>query len=150
MATLRYVAFLAQDPAKLVEFYHRFLRTEELGRSPEGDISITDGYYNLTFFRQRPALGEMRMDLGLHHIGLEVDNLEETKGKFLALNPRGMILQEPDDIHHGEIRIHDPECHPVSLSTKGFGVPRSLHTTVTSSGLFGFTVMLPAGSQRSW
>src|SRR5262245_25261000 len=45
MATLRYVAFLSQDPATLVDFYHRFLATEELGRSPEGDISITDGYY---------------------------------------------------------------------------------------------------------
>ena len=43
MATLRYVAFLAQDPARLVDFYHRFLGTEELGRSVEGDISITDG-----------------------------------------------------------------------------------------------------------
>src|SRR5262245_1355275 len=85
MATLRYVAFLAQDPATLADFYHRFLGTEELGRSPEGDISITDGYYNLTFFKRRPALGEMRMDLGLHHIGLEVDNLEEIKGRFLAL-----------------------------------------------------------------
>jgi hypothetical protein len=54
MATLRYIAFLAQDPARLVDFYHRFLGTEELGRSPEGDISITDGYYNLTFFKRRP------------------------------------------------------------------------------------------------
>jgi len=125
MGTLRYVAFLAQDPPPLVDFYHRFLGTDELGRSPEGDISITDGYYNLTFFKRRPSLGEMKMDLGLHHIGLEVDNLEDVKGKFLALNPRGMILQETDDIHHGEIRIHDPECHPVSLSTKGFGVPRA-------------------------
>ena len=30
MATLRYIAFLAQDPARLVDFYHRFLGTEEL------------------------------------------------------------------------------------------------------------------------
>ena len=67
----------------------------------------------------------MKMDCGLHHIGLEVDDLEEIKGRFLALNPRGVILQEPDDVHHGEIRIHDPECLPVSLSTKGFGVPAS-------------------------
>jgi catechol-2,3-dioxygenase len=73
IATLRYVAFLAQDPSRLADFYQRFLGTEELGRSPEGDVSITDGYYNLTFFKRRPALGEMRMDLGLHHIGLEVD-----------------------------------------------------------------------------
>ena len=35
MATLRYVAFLAEEPARLVDFYDRFLGTEELGRSPE-------------------------------------------------------------------------------------------------------------------
>ena len=123
MATLRYVAYLAEDPVRLADFYHRFLGTEELGRSADGDVSITDGFYNLTFFKRRPDLGEMRMELGLHHIGVEVDDLELVKGKFLALNPRGMILQEPGDIHHGEIRLHDPECFPVSVSTKGFGVP---------------------------
>ena len=76
MATLRYIAYLANDPEKLVEFYRRFLGTEELGRSPEGDISITDGFYNLTFFKKRPALGEMHTETGLHHIGLQVDDLE--------------------------------------------------------------------------
>ena len=43
MATLRYVAYLSEDPEKLVDFYHRFLGTEELGRSPDGDVTITDG-----------------------------------------------------------------------------------------------------------
>jgi catechol 2,3-dioxygenase-like lactoylglutathione lyase family enzyme len=125
MSTLRYVAFLAEDPARLVDFYHRFLGTEELGRSSEGDISITDGFYNLTFFRKRPALGEMKMDLGLHHIGLEVEDLEAVKEKFLALNPRGTILPEPNDLHHGQIRIHDSEFLPVSISARGFGVPKN-------------------------
>ncbi|MEX0805048.1 MAG: VOC family protein [Candidatus Binatia bacterium] len=125
MATLRYIAYLSENPQKLSKFYHRFLGTEELGRSPDGDISITDGFYNLTLFKTRPALGEMHMDNGLHHIGLEVDDLEEVKGRFLKWNPRGVIIQEPRDIHHGEIRIHDSECRPVSLSTGSFGVPAS-------------------------
>ncbi len=125
MATLRYIAYLANDPEKVVDFYHRFLGTEELGRSPEGDISITDGYYNLTFFRRRPSLGEMSMETGLHHVGLQVDDLEEVKGRFLRFNPRGMIIQEENDLQHGEIRIHDPECRPVTISAKGFGVPAS-------------------------
>ena len=30
MATLRYVAFLADEPERLGDFYHRFLGTEEL------------------------------------------------------------------------------------------------------------------------
>jgi catechol 2,3-dioxygenase-like lactoylglutathione lyase family enzyme len=62
------------------------------------------------------------METGLHHIGLEVDDLEEVKGRFLKFNPRGMIIQEANDLHHGEIRIHDPECRPVSLSTQSFGI----------------------------
>jgi len=125
MATLRYIAYLANEPEKLTEFYRRFLGTEELGRSMEGDISITDGYYNLTFFKKRPSLGEMHMELGLHHIGLQVDDLEEVKGRFIRFNPRGMILQEPNDLQHGEIRIHDSECRPVTISRSSFGVPAS-------------------------
>lgn len=125
MSTLRYIAYLAEDPDKLVDFYRRFLGTEELGRSAEGDISVTDGFYNLTFFKKRPALGEMHMDTGLHHIGLQVDDLEAVKGRFLKMNPRGMILQEPNDLQHGEIRLHDPECRPVTVSTTNFGVPAS-------------------------
>jgi catechol 2,3-dioxygenase-like lactoylglutathione lyase family enzyme len=124
MAVLRYVAYLSDSPDRLVDFYRRFLDTEELGRSPEGDVTITDGFYNLTFFKKRPALGEMHMETGLHHIGLQVDDLEKVKGSFLRLNPRGMIIQEPNDLQHGEIRIHDPECRPVSLSTTGFGIPK--------------------------
>jgi catechol 2,3-dioxygenase-like lactoylglutathione lyase family enzyme len=125
MPILRYIAYLAEEPAKLVEFYHRFLGTEELGRSPEGDISITDGFYNLTFFKKRRALGEMQMDTGLHHIGLQVESLEDVKARFLRFNPRGVIIQEPNDLQHGEIRIHDPECRPVTVSTRSFGVPTS-------------------------
>jgi catechol-2,3-dioxygenase len=125
MATLRYVAYLADEPTKLVDFYGRFFGTEELGRTPEGDITVTDGFYNLTFFKKRPALGEMNMEVGLHHIGLQVDDLEEVKGRYLKLNPRGMIIQEANDLQHGEIRLHDPECRPVTVSTANFGVPAS-------------------------
>src|SRR6266545_4887356 len=57
MATLRYIAFISENPEKITDFYNRFLGTKELGRSP-----------------------------------------------------------------HGDIRIFDPECHPVSLSEKSFGV----------------------------
>ena len=125
MATLRYIAYLAEAPAKLVDFYHRFLGTEELGRTPDGDITITDGFYNLTFFKNRPELGEMQTNNGLHHIGVQVDDLEEVKGRFIRMFPRGMIIPEANDLQHGQIRLHDPECRPVTVSTTSFGVPAS-------------------------
>jgi catechol 2,3-dioxygenase-like lactoylglutathione lyase family enzyme len=125
MATLRYIAYLAEDPAKLVDFYHRFLGTEELGRTADGDITITDGFYNLTFFKNRSELGEMQTNNGLHHIGVQVDDLEEVKGRFIRMFPRGMIIQEANDLQHGQIRLHDPECRPVTVSTTSYGVPAS-------------------------
>ena len=62
----------------------------------------------------------MHTETGLHHIGLQVDDLEAVKGRFLKLYPRGMIIQEPNDLQHGEIRIHDPECRPVTVSNEEF------------------------------
>jgi catechol 2,3-dioxygenase-like lactoylglutathione lyase family enzyme len=122
MATLRYVAFISEDPEKITDFYNRFLDTRELGRSGEGDISVTDGFYNLTFFKKRSALREPTMEVGLHHVGVQVDSIEAVKARYMNFNPRGVIVEEAGDIHHGEIRIYDPECHPVSLSEKSFGV----------------------------
>lgn len=122
MARIRYLAILSEKPEELAQFYKRYLQMEEIGRSPEGDISLTDGVYNLTLFKRRPALGEPRMEPGLHHIGLEVDSLEEIKARYFEFNPRGIIVPEPADIHHGELRFYDPECNPVSLSENGFGV----------------------------
>lgn len=122
MATLRYIAFISENPDKITEFYNRFLGTKELGRSAEGDISVTDGFYNLTFFKKRAALQEPIMEVGLHHIGLQVDSIEDVKARYMKFNPRGVIVEESGDLHQGEVRIYDPECHPVSLSEKSFGV----------------------------
>jgi len=125
MAVINYLAVISENPEQLAGFYHRFLKTDEIGRSPEGDISITDGFYNITLFKRRPGLHEPRMEVGLNHIGLEVESLEEMKNRYLRFKPRGTIIPEPGDIHHGQIRIHDPDGNPVTLSEKGFGVRTS-------------------------
>ena len=48
--------------------------------SNHGDVSSTDGYVNMTFLQRRPELHESRTECGLHHIGIEVDNMAETLG----------------------------------------------------------------------
>jgi catechol 2,3-dioxygenase-like lactoylglutathione lyase family enzyme len=122
MATLRYIAFISENPGKITDFYNRFLGTKELGRSVHGDVSITDGFYHLTFFKKRPDLHEPTMEVGLHHVGVQVDSIEDVKARYLSFDRRGVIVEEAGDLQHGEMRIYDPECHPVSLSTKSFGV----------------------------
>jgi catechol 2,3-dioxygenase-like lactoylglutathione lyase family enzyme len=119
---IRYLAYLSEDPTKLASFYCKYLQLQELGRSGPGDVSLTDGFYNITILRWRPALKEPHMGLGLHHIGMEVDDIEEVKARYLKYDPHGVVVEETGDIHHGTIRIFDPECNPITLSERDFGV----------------------------
>ena len=69
MARIRYLALLCADPAALAGFYARISACDEVGRSAAGDVTLTDGGFNVTLFRHRPELHEPRMENGLHHIG---------------------------------------------------------------------------------
>jgi catechol 2,3-dioxygenase-like lactoylglutathione lyase family enzyme len=123
MAQISYLAFRCDEPLALASFYRGCFGLDELGRSAEGDVSLSDGGFNITFFKQRPQLREPRTERGLHHLGIAVDSLDETIARYRAFNPRGVVVPESGDLHHGEVRIHDPECNPVSLSQRRFGLP---------------------------
>jgi catechol 2,3-dioxygenase-like lactoylglutathione lyase family enzyme len=122
MAQIRYLAAICKDPAAQAAFYIEEIGLMELGRSDTGDVSLTDGNFNFTLFRQRADLIEYRQDLGLHHLGVEVDNIDETVARYRQLVPGGVVLREPDNIHYGGVRIFDPESNPISLSDTGFGI----------------------------
>lgn len=62
------------------------------------------------------------MEVRLNHIVVQVDDLEAVKNQYLKLYPRRPVIPEAGDIHHGVLRIHDPDGNPVSLSEEPFGV----------------------------
>ena len=139
MPRIRYLAMLCADPAGLAGFYRDCFGLEEMGRTDAGDLTLTDGGFNITLFKKRPQLHEPRMERGLHHLGIAVESLEETLARYRAFNPRGVIIPESGDLQHGELRIHDPECHPVSLSQRHFGldgasgaIPRIAHIALNA------------------
>jgi catechol 2,3-dioxygenase-like lactoylglutathione lyase family enzyme len=119
MATIRYIAVMAHDPENLADFYKRFLAMSEISRSPEGDISLTDSFYNVTLFRIRDGV---EVEPGLHHLGFEVESLKEIEERVRKLYPENKVLAEAGQPHRGELRIHDPDGFPVTLSEKSFGV----------------------------
>jgi catechol 2,3-dioxygenase-like lactoylglutathione lyase family enzyme len=138
-ARIRYLALLCAEPSALAGFYARCLGMEEIGRTDAGDVSLTDGGFNLTLFKLRPQLHEPRMESGPHHLGIAVDNVEETLARYRAFNPRGVVIAENGDLQHGDVRIHDPECNPVSLSQRQFGltgsggrIPRIAHIALNA------------------
>jgi catechol 2,3-dioxygenase-like lactoylglutathione lyase family enzyme len=119
---IRYIAGIAEDPAKLAEYYSTYFGLRELGRSPEGDVSLSDGFYNLTFLKRRSGLDEEDDRVGLNHFGIEIDDIREIEARLEEFAPRADIKQEKGDLHHGDFRIYDPNNLPISLSLRSFGV----------------------------
>lgn len=167
MGKIRYLAMLSEQPGALADFYTRYFAMRELGRSPEGDVSLTDGYFNLTVLKMRHALreSEPRLAIGANHLGLEVDSIEETVERYLKFNPQGIVVPEPGGVHYGEMRIYDPEFMPISLSQRGFGVttceaqmPKLLHVALNAfypsnvmafyEQVFGLRQLQKANAQR--
>src|SRR3954447_11148631 len=125
MARIRYLALLCADPAALAGFYTRNFGLHEVGRSAAGDATLTDGGFNVTLFKHRADLHEPHMETGLHHLGIAVDNVDEVVARYRKRYPRGTVIAESGDLQHGEARIFDPECNPVTLSQKNFGLQES-------------------------
>jgi catechol 2,3-dioxygenase-like lactoylglutathione lyase family enzyme len=122
-ARIAYLAILSHEPDKLARFYTGHLAFSEMGRSAAGDVTITDGGFNVTIFRHRQELNELSMEIGQHHIGIAVDSIDEIEERYRKLYPRGTFRQEAGDLQHGQARIYDPECHPVTISERNFGLP---------------------------
>ena len=47
MARIRYLAFLYADPAALAGFYGSHFGLDEIGRSADGDMTLSDGGFNI-------------------------------------------------------------------------------------------------------
>lgn len=122
-AQIRYLATVSERPRTLAEFYTAYLNMRELGRSPEGDVSLTDGFYNLALLQQRPGLGETDRRLGHHHFGIAVDDLAELRARLARHAPDQQLQPERGGLHAGEYRLYDPNGLPISISSSSFGVP---------------------------
>jgi len=120
-ARVRYLSIFSEDPQRLAAYYAQRFGFVEMARADSGDVSLTDGGIRLSIVRLRDSLGEVQMTAGPHHIGIDVESIETIKARFRRLNPRGVVVPERGS-QRGEVRLYDPECNPIGLSSKGFGL----------------------------
>jgi len=86
MAKIRHITITTQNPGEVADFYREVFDMQEIRRHPE-NISLTDGYINLNIRRCKT---EKDTDVGpngpnfsgIHHIGFQVEDLEQTCGKL--------------------------------------------------------------------
>jgi catechol 2,3-dioxygenase-like lactoylglutathione lyase family enzyme len=124
-----YMAIVTERPQVLADYYARHFQMWELGRSDEGDVSVTDGFLNVSLLKQRPGVEGASGRPGLSHFGVAVDDIREVEANLEEFYPQADIQAENGDLQHGEYRVVGPNGLPVSLSTTNFGVsdtPRRL------------------------
>jgi catechol-2,3-dioxygenase len=95
MAKIRHIALTTENPSQVAEFYKEAFDMQEIRRSGNGAVFLSDGYINLAILNWKT---EKDADVGpnganyngIHHIGFQVDDLdsaceklEKVKGKQL-------------------------------------------------------------------
>lgn len=118
-ATIRYLAIVSDDPERLARFYTSSFGMQELGRSSAGDVSVTDGAFNLSLLAYRPELGTR----GPRQIGIAVDDYAALTDRLQRYAPHLALRPDEGGLHHGDYCIAYPNGYAVSVSTHGFGVP---------------------------
>ena len=81
MARIKHIALTTKEPAKVAEFYKSAFGLQELRRSPNGAVFLSDGHINVAILNTK---GEESPDMGahgphftgIHHFGFEVDDLD--------------------------------------------------------------------------
>jgi len=87
MAKIKHIALTTHDPAKVAEFYKEAFGLQEIRRSPNGAVFLSDGYINLAILNHKT---EQDADVGangpnyngIHHIGFQVEDLQEACAKL--------------------------------------------------------------------
>ena len=112
MPRIRHIAILAQDPAKLADFYKASFGFKEVARSGEnGDaIYVSDGHINLALL---PARNRTE---GIFHFGIEVEDVQSAVETALSAGGRGGKTQLPKDGRFAETFVVDPVGTRVDIS----------------------------------
>src|SRR5215467_8194269 len=102
MARIKHIALTTKDPAKVAEFYKAAFGWQEIRRSPDGAVFLTDGAINLAILNWKT---EKDADVGangpnyngIHHFGVEVEDLSEACRKLEAVQGRRLTQKEGID-----------------------------------------------------
>ena len=91
MAKIKHIALTTENPGEVAEFYKNAFDMEEIRRSDNGAVFLSDGYINLAILNWKT---EKDADVGpngpnyngIHHIGFQVEDLDQACEKLNYVN----------------------------------------------------------------
>jgi catechol 2,3-dioxygenase-like lactoylglutathione lyase family enzyme len=118
MPALRHIAVVAEDPARMAEYYRTVFEMREVRRSASGAVYLTDGVMSLVLLPHRPG-GETAR-LGPHHFGFQVEDAAAVRERMAAVGADATTHGTPRDGRYAEEWASDPEGNRVDLSVAGW------------------------------
>ena len=132
MAKIRNIALTTENPAKAVAFYEKAFGMEIIRKSDNGAVFLSDGYINLAILNWKT---EKDADVGpngpnyngIHHIGFQVDDLDEAIQDLEGANGKQLSTREgldtamaPAGPRNVEMKWGGPDDVVIDISQTGW------------------------------
>jgi len=116
MAQIRHIAISSDDTEKLASFYKEVFGFWQSRPTPEGrrTIYLTDGTVELAILEN----ANQQNSNGLHHFGLQTDNMKDTIGRIEKVQP-GKTIGQPGSRSSKDLWLSDPSGNHIYLSVDG-------------------------------
>jgi len=86
-------------------------------------VSISDGYVGVTVIGRKPGYIP-----GLHHFGVDVDDVDEAIARIKKNHPEVAVLKRPSNRPFATYGAHDPEGNYFDLTQEGMSNRRDVYT----------------------
>ena len=121
MAKLRHLALLTHQPEKLADFYKKVFELEEVFRTKNGSVHLSDGEVNLAILNANdPKDPDDLKHMGMYHFGFHVDDQETVARRIQEIYPQGAPKRRPNGTSYAETRGADPDGNIFDISTWGW------------------------------
>lgn len=132
MARIKHIALTTQNPEKVATFYKEAFGLQEIRRSSNGAVFLSDGYINLAILNWKT---EKDADVGangpnysgIHHFGFQVEDLDEACEKLEGAQARQLTQKDgldtmmaPGSHRNFEMKWVGPDGVVVDISHTGW------------------------------
>ncbi len=123
LTKIQHAAIISENFVREAKFYEAVLgmkrakpgsAEEEKAIRSNYAVSISDGYVGVTVIGRKPGYVP-----GLHHFGVDVDELEKAIGRIKKNYPEVAVLKRPSNRPFATYGAHDPEGNYFDLTAQG-------------------------------
>ena len=131
LARIQHVAIVSENFVRETRFYEVVLgmkrskpgsAEEEKAIRTNYALSISDGYVGMTVIGRKPGYVP-----GLHHFGIDVDDVDEACSRIKEKYPAITVLKRPSNRPFATLGAHDPEGNYFDLTQAGMENRRDVY-----------------------